>query len=257
MDDPENIVSRAPYVSVPDGQRTTFVTTRWSLVLGVKDPTSEADAQEALAKLCSTYWYPLYAFTRRSGYCVDDAKDLIQGFFVYLLEKGIVARADRELGRFRTFLLACLRNHLKKQVERASAQKRGGGMREISWDEIGAEEKYLYEPLHEQTPERIFEQRWATTLLENTLDLLRADLVRRGKGDLFDHLKGHIWGLKEERSCAEVADHFKLSEGVIKVTVHRMRQRYRDLLRAEVADTVADPSDVDDELRHLISVVSA
>ncbi len=250
-------MSQAPYVSLPDGQRTTFVTTRWSLVLAVKDPTSEADAQEALAKLCSTYWYPLYAFTRRSGYSPDDAKDLIQDFFAHLLEKGVVARADRERGRFRTFLLACLGNLMKKQAERASAQKRGGGMREISWDEAGAEGRYLAEPLDEMTPVRIFEQRWATTLLENTLNRLRADLATRGKGDLFDHLKGHIWGLEAERPYSEVADRFQLSEGVIKVTVHRMRQRYRVMLRSEVADTVADPADVDDELRYLISVVSA
>ena len=235
-----------------DGQ---FMTTRWSVVLKAAQ-TKLAEADEALSTLCKNYWYPLYAFVRRQGYSSHDAQDLTQGFFARFLEKKDFKAADRAKGRFRSFLLASLKHFLANQYDRATAQKRGGKYSFISLDEAAAESRYSLEPIDQFSAEKIFERRWALTLLENVLDQLRKEFVREGKRELFEELKIFLSGGKDSRSYAEAAHRLNMSEGTIKISVHRMRQRYRKLLRAEIAQTVADPSEIDAELRYLFSAMS-
>jgi RNA polymerase sigma factor (sigma-70 family) len=232
-----------------------FTTTHWSVVLSAVDqslPGSEA----ALARLCQSYWYPLYAYVRRRGYSPEDAQDLTQSYFAGLVEKKYLDRADRQRGRFRTFLLSSLENFLNNEWDRASAQKRGGGQRNISWDELDAEGRYLNEPVDELTPERIFEKRWATTLLESVLKRMREEFSVSGKEELFEALKPHLWSEGPATKYSQLAVQLNMTAVAVKVTVHRLRNRYRDLLRAEIAHTVASADEVDDEIRHLIKVMS-
>ncbi len=232
-----------------------FTTTHWSVVLSAVDQSSTG-SQAALATLCQTYWYPLYAYVRRRGYSPEDAQDLTQSYFASLLEKKYLDRADRERGRFRTFLLSSLENFLNNAWDRASAQKRGGGQRNISWDERDAEGRYLNEPVDKMTPERIFEKRWAATLLESVLKKMREEFLVSGKAELFEAIKPHLWSEGPETSYSQLAVQLNMTVVAVKVTVHRLRHRYRDLLRAEIAHTVATPGEVDDEIRHLIKVMS-
>jgi len=232
-----------------------FTTTHWSVVIaagGIESVSSET----ALATLCQTYWYPLYAYVRRRGYSPEDAKDLTQSYFAGLLEKKYLDRADRERGRFRTFLLSSLENFLNNEWDRASAQKRGGGQRNISWDEQDAEGRYRNEPVDEMTPERVFEKRWAATLLELVLKKMREEFIVSGKAELFEAIKPHLWSEGPATSYSQLAVQLDMTVVAVKVTVHRLRHRYRDLLRAEIAHTVATPGEVDDEIRHLIKVMS-
>ena len=241
-------------IGIPHGG-PQFTTTHWSVVLSAVDRASP-DSEAALARLCQTYWYPLYAYVRRRGNSPEDAQDLTQSFFASLLEKKYLERADRERGRFRTFLLSSLENFLHNERDRASAQKRGGGHTLVSWDEQDAEGRYLNEPVDNTTPERIFEKRWAATLLEEVLKRLRQEFVANGKTEFFDQLKPHVWSETGATPYSELATRLNMTTVAIKVTVHRLRQRYRDLLRAEIAQTVASPEDIDDEIRHLIEVMS-
>lgn len=238
----------------PDASRQ-FCTTHWSVVLAAGH-SSVPGAQEALQMLCRTYWYPLYAFVRRQGQSPHDAQDLTQEFFARLLEKNYLRLADPDRGKFRTFLLGSLKNFLVNEWKQAGRLKRGGGVEFLSIDANVAENRFAAEPANESNPDAAYEQRWAVTLIEQVLATLRQEFNDADKIRLFEELSGFIWGDKSTASYAEIAGHLNLTEGTVKVAVHRLRQRFRELLRAEVAHTVARPEDIDDELRHLISVAS-
>ena len=232
-----------------------FTTTHWSVVLAAAEPGSES-GELALSTLCRNYWYPLYAYVRRQGHGPDEAQDLTQSFFARLLEKNYLGLANPERGRFRTFLLSSLKNFLVNDWRRDQRRKRGGTEPGLSLDEMSPEERFAAEPADTLNPERIYEKRWASTLLEHVLARLRQDYASSGRADLFDALKDYLWGEKNLAAYAEAAAALGLSEGAVKVAIHRLRQRYRDLLRAEIANTVASPEEVDEELRHLIDVIS-
>jgi len=229
-----------------------FPTTLWTVVLHASRD-EPAQAQAALTHLCKAYWYPLYSFVRRRGYSPHDAEDLTQAFLAHLLEKRGLERVDPEQGRFRTFLLASLKNFLTNDWDRVHALKRGGGQTILSLDEESAESRYRLEPKHDMTPERHFERQWAMTLLDQVLDALRGEYQTEGKGDLFAELKAVIIG--QPVAYAEMANRLGRSEGAIKVAVHRLRHRYCELMRARIAETVGE-DDVEDELRHLVAVLS-
>ena len=235
--------------------RGEFTSTHWSLVLTAGHKSSPG-SQAALETLCKKYWYPLYAHVRRRGHSPEDAQDLTQDFFARLLRKEYLRRADRKRGRFRTFLLTSLQRFLVNDWEKSRSQRRGGGQSLFSLDKEKTEGRYLAEPAEEATPEKIFEKRWAVTLLEQVLFQLREEFASNGKEDQFDRLKVLLWGEKDAPPYADVAADLGMSEGALKVAVHRLRQRYRELLRLEVAQTGASPAEVDEELRHLISVMS-
>lgn len=232
-----------------------FQTTHWSVVLRGGDVLSE-EGRLALEKLCRMYWFPIYAFIRKRGYSPEQAQDLTQGFFATFLEKNQIAKAARERGRFRCFLMSSVENFLYNEHDRARAQKRGGGQELISLDEQDAEARYLSEPGTEPDPAKTFEQRWAATLLNTVLTRLQEEFSATGRRDLFEALQAHLWGDSESVPYPQLAEQFGLSLANIKTTAHRLRLRYRELLRAEIANTVALPSDVDDEIRHLMKVVS-
>jgi RNA polymerase sigma factor (sigma-70 family) len=211
---------------------------------------------EALEKLCRGYWYPLYVFLRRQGNSPEDSQDLTQEFFSRLLEKNYLAKADRSRGKFRTFLLQSLKNFQVNEWKRAGRLKRGGGVEFISIDASVAEERYAVEPATEPNPDAAYEERWAITLIERVLAALRQEYEEAQKIQLFEQLKGFVWGDKSTASYADIGQHLNLTEGAVKVAVHRLRQGFRERLRAEVAHTVSGPEDIDDELRHLVSVAS-
>ena len=231
-----------------------FATTRWSVVVAAGQKAGGDDARAALETLCRTYWYPLYVYARRKGHAAEDAADLVQGFFASLLERRAVARADRERGRFRSFLLASLDHYLANEWRRATAQKRGGGAVLVGLDFDDGERRYGLEPSHHLTPDRVYERRWALTLIDAAMGRLRAEYQARDRGDLFATLAGLISGERDE-AYAGVAGRLGMSEGAVKVAVHRLRKRCRELLREEVAQTVAGEAQVDDELGHLLDAV--
>ncbi len=231
-----------------------FHTTHWSLIVRAAEQGGET-AKTALADLCQAYWYPLYAFLRRKGHSADDAADLTQGFFATLLEKGYLADADPERGRFRSFLLTAISRFASKERDRAAAQKRGGGTTTLSLDFHEAERRYQHEPPDNWTPERIFERRWAVTLLDRTLAHLREDHEAAGKLPLFEALKGFLTADSAPGPLRQVAEQLSMTEGAAKVAVHRLRQKYRELLRAEIAQTVGAAEDVEDELSVLVSAL--
>jgi RNA polymerase sigma-70 factor (ECF subfamily) len=236
-------------------QRPVFVTTRWSVVLtaGRSDTTH---ARSALEKLCQTYWYPLYAYVRRRGHSAEDAQDLTQEFFARLLEKNQIAGVDRNRGRFRSFLLASLKHFLANEWHKARAQKRGGGQVPIPIDASAAESKCGIDPADTLTAEKIYERRWALTLLDQVLHRLRDEYVRDGKENLFEQLKSTLTEASRSVRYADIAAGLGTSEGAVKVAVHRLRQRYREVLRAEIADTVASPGEVEDEIRNLFAALA-
>lgn len=209
------------------------------------------DSRAALAELCQDYWYPLYAYLRRRGYPQEEAEDLVQGFFVQLLEKNYLKAADRERGRFRSFLLTALKNYAANEWDRRTAQKRGGPTPPLSLDFENAEGRYTIEPADERTPEQEYDRGWATAQLEQVLARMRAEA---GESDeRFALLQGFLTGEGEGIPYRDVAERLDMSEGAVKVAVHRLRQRFGAVLREEVARTLADPGDVDDELRHLFA----
>lgn len=229
-----------------------FHTTRWSVVLtaGASDPER---ARQALATLAHTYWPPLYHFARRRGAEPADAEDLVQGFFARLMERDAFATADPERGRFRGFLALGFQRYMADEHARATAKKRGGGVRTIPLDRSTAESTYTLEPVDpSSTPEQEFERRWALTLLAGVLDRLRTEWTQAGRGGDFEVLAVHLGGQVPMPTHAETAEALDMTVGAVKVAVHRMRKRYRALLREAVAETVQDPADVDDELRHLV-----
>ena len=244
--------------SVPTGRivpEPAFVTTHWSVVLtaGRSDTTR---ARSALARLCQVYWYPLYAYVRRLGHSPHDAQDLTQEFFARLLGKNFLAGADESRGRFRSFLLAALKHFLANEWDKASAKKRGGGQIPISINLDETETSYGFEPADHTTAEKIFERRWALTLLAQVLRRLREEHVRDGREKLFEELKPTLTEASRSVRYAEIAVRLGTSEGAVKVAVHRLRQRYREVLRAEIADTVASPGEVEDELRKLFAALA-
>jgi len=232
-----------------------FATTHWSVILDARGADTSV-AREALEKLCRAYWYPLYAYIRRQGRDAPDAQDLTQEFFARLLEKHFLEEVDRGKGRFRSFLLGSLKHFLANDWDRRRAQKRGGGVLHISIDGQVAESRYGLEPRHDQTPDKLFERRWALTLLDQVLTRLREEFVAAGKGEQFDQLKVVLTSDKRSIPYATLGAQVGLSEGAIKVAVHRLRQRYREVLRAEIAATVASPAEVEEELRHLFTVLA-
>jgi RNA polymerase sigma factor (sigma-70 family) len=232
-----------------------FATTHWSVVLAAGDSKSPRTC-EALEKLCLTYWYPLYAYVRRSGHSPEDAQDLTQEFFARLLEKKYLKLADQERGKFRGFLLTSLRHFLVNEWEKARTAKRGGGRTLLPLDEELAESRYLAEPSTYLSPDKMYEKRWAITVLEQVLARLRQESVAAGKGELFELLKDFLWGDKNLASQTEIGAQLGLSASAVKSAVHRFRLRYRDLLRSEIANTVARAGDIDEELRYLVSVLA-
>ena len=238
--------------SSADGGR--FTTTHWSLVLAAAD-AEDAHCREALAELCQVYWYPLYAFVRRQGHGPHDAQDLTQEFFMRLLEKDYLGDVDRSKGKFRSFLLAALKHFLSKEWARAKTLKRGGGRKLVSLDILYAEDCYRREPEDNATPERLFERRWALTLLDRVLARLSTEYETTGKRATFELLQGCLTGDSDLLPYAELAPRLGMTEGAIKVVVHRLRQRYRHVLREEISQTVADPAEIDDEIRHLFSAL--
>jgi RNA polymerase sigma-70 factor (ECF subfamily) len=231
-----------------------FVTTHWSLVLAAAD-RDEAKARAALAELCAAYWPPLYSFVRRLGYDAEQAQDLTQEFFARLLEKDYLKAADQERGKFRTFLLASFRHFLANEYDRATAQKRGGGRPVLSLDFRTTEYRNSLEPCHKLTAERLYERRWAMALLEQALARLRAEHNRTGRAPLFDALKVYLTGEKAAGTHQQLGEQFGMTAGAITVTIHRLRQRYRELLREEIGRTVNDPSEIDGEIRDLFAAL--
>ena len=237
------------------GGRGGFATTRWSVVLAAGRRSGEHSA-EALATLCEAYWYPVYAFIRRQGHDADHARDLTQEFFTRVLEKHYFSDADPARGRFRAFLLTSIRHFLSNERDREQALKRGGRTPPLSLDVETAEGTYQLEGRDELTPEKLFDARWATLLLDRALGRLREEYVAADKRTLFDQLKGFLTGDSDDVPYADTATALDMSEGAVKVAVHRLRRRFRDALVREIAETVSDPADIDAEIRHLLQAVS-
>lgn len=237
------------------GPDARFVTTHWSVVL-VAGRSDSTRAQDALARLCQAYWYPLYAYVRRQGHSPADAQDLTQAFFANLLERHALASADPNRGRFRSFLLAALNHFLANEWEKVRAQKRGGGRQLISLDLASAEERYDLEPADTASPDKLFDKHWALALLEEVLNRLEAEYRATGKADLFAALKQTLTGSRESQPYAVLATRLGMNEPAVKVAVHRLRRRYKELLHAEIANTVADPAQTDEELRQLFAALA-
>jgi len=230
-----------------------FPTTRWTLVFAAGDPHRK-EARSALVSLCENYWYPLYAYLRRRGYPADQAQDLTQEFFVRLLEGRYLDRANPEKGRFRSFLLTSLKFFVADEGDCQRARKRGGGVL-VPLEFSSGEERYQREPAHDETPERIFERRWALSMLDRVVERLRNEFVQHGRAEHFERLKMFLLG-QSDAPYAALAREMNTSEGALKVAIHRLRKRYRDLFRQEIADTVADPAEVESELRYLAAVLT-
>lgn len=231
-----------------------FVTTHWGLVLAAGESESEK-ANGALDRLCRTYWFPLYAYVRRLGYSPADAQDLTQSFFARLIERRLVRQADPARGRFRTFLLTALKRFLINEHAREQAAKRGGQFDFISWDAVAAEERLRSEVRGGTNPEQAFARSWAFVLLDHVLVLLREETAQQGLDEHFERLKDFVWGGSDEVAYASMAAELGWTESGVRVAVHRLRHRFGELLRAEIAHTVERPEDVEAELRYLIEIV--
>ena len=229
----------------------SFITTRWSLVLAGADQGSR-ESRDALAYLCEVYWYPLYSYVRRRGYGADEAADLTQSFFLRLLDKNYLGDADPERGRFRSFLLTALKHFLANEWDRVNAQKRVGDRLAVSLDAEGAESLYRSQPADDVTPEKLFEKRWAKTVLDRAQARLEESYAGRGQGDRYHALRPYLTGDQASRSYAEVAEELEMTVGAVKVAVHRLRRQFGRQLRAEIAETVSSEDQVDDEIRFLL-----
>ena len=232
-----------------------FPPTAWSLVL-LAGKSSSPTSSEALATLCRAYWYPLYAFVRRQGYSPHDAEDLTQGFFAHLLEQHRVGQARREKGRFRSFLLAALRNFLADQRDKAMAQKRGGTATMISLDAERAEERYHLEPADERDPEKLYERQWALTVLDRVLVRLETEYTAAGRLDRFELLQPLLLGEDHALAYAEIGRRLNMSVAAVKMAVLRLRMHSRELFRAEIANTVAEPGEIGDEVKRLSAALA-
>jgi DNA-directed RNA polymerase specialized sigma24 family protein len=231
-----------------------FPTTAWSVISRARRGHSDA-SRDALASLCEHYWYPLYSYARARGIRHDDALDLTQGYLALLLEKDYLGDVRAREGRFRSFLLASFQHFLSKERERARAMKRGAGQPALSLDAIGAEARHAAEPLATCTPETIYERRWALTILERALDRLRHEAAAKGKETEFERLRDQLTGPEPRTPYSDLARETGMTETALRTLVRRLRQRYGALLRAEIAETLADPAQADAELRYLLSVV--
>jgi RNA polymerase sigma-70 factor (ECF subfamily) len=231
-----------------------FVTTQWSVVLAAAHSDTPR-AQAALEKLCRIYWYPLYAYVRRRGYSAHDSQDLTQGFFAQLLGHQSLARANPERGRFRSFILTAINNFLITERNKTWTKKRGGGCQIFSTDLAAAEGRFDLEPADNSTPDKIFEKQWALALLDEVLNRLEAEYQREGRIELFTTLKQTLMGARESLPYEELAAKLEMNEGAIKVAVHRLRKRYRELIRAEIASTLDHSQDIEEEMRHLFSAL--
>jgi RNA polymerase sigma factor (sigma-70 family) len=243
-----NLCGTAPGVPV-------FVSTHWSVVVaaGRSDSTR---AQAALEHLCRTYWYPLYAYVRRRGHSSHDAQDLTQGFFARLLERESLAGADPHRGRFRTFLLTAMNHFLVNEWKKGMAGKRGGGCPVLSLDWAAAENRFDLEPADPFTPDKLFDKQWALTLLAEVVNRLEREYASEGKSDLFAILKNTLLGERESQPYGELAVKLGVNEGAVRVMVHRLRKRYRQLVRDEIAGTLERSQDVEAEMRHLFQVLA-
>jgi len=240
--------------SLPAGAKC-FATTHWSVVLAAGQDES-APAQSALETLCRTYWYPIYVYVRRKGYGPDDAQDLTQEFFAQLIRKQHLRLADRTKGKFRTFLLATLDYFLAREWSRAHRQKRGGEFIFISLDQQSPEQRYRLEPVDNYTPEKNFLRQWALTVLKQTMDALEHECEAEGKGALFREVRNLLSGERDGGAYAGISQRLAVSEGAVRVAVHRLRERYGELLRSEIAQTVSDTDDVDEEMQYLLTALS-
>jgi RNA polymerase sigma-70 factor (ECF subfamily) len=241
--------------NAPQTDGAKFALTRWSVVLAAGSHDS-AQARDALEKLCRTYWHPIFAFVRRQGHSPHDAQDLTQEFFARLLAKNYLGAVDRSRGRFRSFLLASLKHFLANEWDKAGAQKRGGHQVLIPIDVKSAETSCAFDPADEMTAEKIFERRWALTLLDQVLARLREEYESEGRTKLFEELKATLTGDRRTVAYSEIGARLGMSEGAVKVAVHRLRQRYRELLREEIAETVSGPGEVEEEIRALFSALA-
>jgi DNA-directed RNA polymerase specialized sigma24 family protein len=232
-----------------------FRTTHWSLVMAARHAPT-ALSQQALEQLCRTYWFPVYAFVRRRGHPPEDAQDLTQGFFARVLATETLLQADAAKGRFRTFLLTLLTRHLATEFERSGALKRGGGAERIELDAADAEARYAIEPRDTVTPELLFERQWADALLGRVLDRLRVEFDGAGRGGRFEVMKGFLLSPAREVSYAEVASKLGMTESAVTSGIFRLRQRYGAVLREEIRQTVAEDSEVEDEIRHLLQILA-
>ncbi|MFN0077335.1 MAG: RNA polymerase sigma factor [Prosthecobacter sp.] len=239
--------------SIAPGARE-FHTTRWSLVLAAQHEKDGTHARQAMSALCRDYWYPLYAFVRRRGHSPHDAQDLTQAFFTDLLERN-PTQADPSRGKFRSYLLGALKHFLANEWNRQQTQKRGGGQKLVEWDALDAESRYALEPSEQTDADALYDKRWAMELLDRAMKRLRAEFAAKKDEATFDALKGTLSGAESSRE--ELAKKLGMTEGALKVAVHRLRQRYREVLRAEIAETVDAPGDVEDEMRHLVAVLRA
>ena len=243
-----------PAPGSPASERHWFATTHWSVVLhaaGSVSPQSET----ALEILCRNYWYPLYAFIRRRGYDHEAARDLTQEFFAQLLAKRLLAGVDPAKGRFRSWLLGVLKHFLAHEWAKTQAQKRGGGTTTFSFDELEAENRYLAEPADQPDPEKLFDRRWAFTLLDHAATHLREEYDSAGKGALFHELRGFVSTEGTVVSYEVAAARLQLSPAALKSAIHRLRQRYQELVRHEIAQTVVTTTEIDEEIRYLLSVI--
>jgi RNA polymerase sigma-70 factor (ECF subfamily) len=240
--------------SAPSGAGR-FATTHWSVVLSASRPES-AHYQQALESLCRTYWFPLYAYLRRHGYDTHQAEDHTQAFLACLLEKHGLRLAEPGRGKFRSFLLAALKHFIANERAWAGARKRGGGRTVLSLDSRSAEAQYALEPRDELSPEKLFERSWALTVLDRAMARLAAEAAASNKQQQFDRLKTYLTAGKDAVAYHKVAAELQMSEGAVKVAVHRLRRRYRELLRDEIAQTVATQDQIDEEIRHLFSALA-
>jgi RNA polymerase sigma-70 factor (ECF subfamily) len=249
----ESLEAGAQEAGNPPARREVFVTTRWTVVLAAGRTNDTDGSRAALGELCQAYWFPLYAYVRRRGYGSHDAEDRVQGFFARLIRLNSVSELSREKGRFRAFLLAGLKHYLADEWDRESAAKRDV-RRTVSWDALEAEQRYASEPADRLTPERLYERQWALALLEGVIRRLRGEYEAAGKGGLFAALQAAVTGGAVD--YGDLAERLGQSEGALRVAVHRLRQRYRQILREEIAHTVAREEDVETELADLRRVLA-
>ena len=234
------------------GERAGFAVTRWTVVLAAAGERSGTQRRRALEELAQAYWFPLYAYIRRQGHKAPEAEDLTQEFFSRLLEKKSLATVDRDKGKFRSFLLASVKNFLSDEWDKSKTLKRGGGQKIVALDGMDAETRYALEPADELTPERHFERRWALAVLDQVMARLRQEYLDRGTGEVFQILKVFLGPAAKTQDKAALAHRLGMSEGTARVAAHRLRKRYRELLRDEISQTVARPDLVDEEIRHLL-----
>jgi RNA polymerase sigma factor (sigma-70 family) len=232
-----------------------FATTRWTVVLAAGH-RGAPQADVALEELCRTYWYPLYAYVRRRGHSHDDAEDFTQAFFARLLEKNYLEGISSDKGKFRAFLLVAVKHFLANEWDRAHRQKRGGGVIPLSLDWQDADQRYQIHPVDTLSPDKLYDRAWAVTVLEQVITRLRDESVAEGKTRLYEQLKGFLMVGKSDIPYAQAAAALTLTEGAVRVAVHRLRQRYRELLRQEIAQTLSDPAQIDEEMQALFSALT-